>query len=143
MNLTVLSVGGSIIAPEKVDSVFLKAFREAIVKYLEENKDAKLILVCGCGVRLGVLLCGCGVSCLVCCLSGCGVCWLFTCLCVLVLFSVLWVMPCVVLCRYPRFVFVCRRFLRWVFDFGGCIMASFVCMSAFSWCMSAFLALGV
>lgn len=49
MNLTVLSVGGSIIAPDKVDSVFLKGFREAIVKYLEENKDAKLILVCGGG----------------------------------------------------------------------------------------------
>ena len=49
MDLTVLSVGGSIIAPEKVDSVFLKAFREAIVKYLEENKEAKLILVCGGG----------------------------------------------------------------------------------------------
>ena len=32
MDLTVLSVGGSIIAPEKVDSVSLKAFREAIVK---------------------------------------------------------------------------------------------------------------
>lgn len=90
-----------------------------------------LVGVCGCGVRLGVLLCGRGVSCLVCCLFSCGVCWLFTCLCVLVLFSVLWVMPCVVLCRYPRFVFACRRFLRWVFDFGGCTMSSFVCMSAF------------
>ena len=49
MNLTVLSVGGSIIAPDKVDSTFLKAFREAIVDYLEEDKDAKLILVCGGG----------------------------------------------------------------------------------------------
>ena len=49
MNLTVLSVGGSIIAPDKVDSTFLKAFREAIVEYLEEDKDAKLILVCGGG----------------------------------------------------------------------------------------------
>ena len=49
MNLTVLSVGGSIIAPDKVDSTFLKAFREAIVEYLEEDKDAQLILVCGGG----------------------------------------------------------------------------------------------
>lgn len=57
--------------------------------------------------------------------------------------SVLWVMPCVVLCRYPRFVFACRRFLRWVSAFGGCTMSSFVCMFAFSWCMSAFLCLGV
>lgn len=49
MNLTVLSVGGSIIAPDKVNSEFVKAFREAIVNYLEENQDAKLILVCGGG----------------------------------------------------------------------------------------------
>ena len=49
MNLTVLSVGGSIIAPEKVDAEFLKAFRCAITKYLEDNKDAKLIFVCGGG----------------------------------------------------------------------------------------------
>ncbi|MBQ0070380.1 MAG: UMP kinase [Spirochaetales bacterium] len=49
MNLTVLSVGGSIIAPDKVNYTFVKAFREAIVNYLEENKDAKLILVCGGG----------------------------------------------------------------------------------------------
>lgn len=68
------------------------------------HNDVFLVGVCGCGFRLGVLLCGRGVSCLVCCLFSCGVCWLFTCLCVLVLFSVLWVMPCVVLCRYPRFV---------------------------------------
>lgn len=68
------------------------------------HNDVFLVGVCGCGFRLGVLLCGRGVSCLVCCLFSCGVCWLFTCLCVLVLFSVLWVMSCVVLCRYPRFV---------------------------------------
>ena len=43
--------------------------------------------------------------------------------------SVLWVMPCVVLCRYLRFVFACRRFLRWVSAFGGCTMSSFTCMS--------------
>ena len=49
MNLTVLSVGGSIIAPDKVDAEFLKAFRKAIVEYLEANKDAKLIFVCGGG----------------------------------------------------------------------------------------------
>ena len=44
------------------------------------------------------------------------------------------------------------RVLCWVSDFrfcgvvvscAGCTMSSFVCMSAFSWCMSAFLALGV
>ena len=49
MNLTVLSVGGSIIAPEKVNTGFLKEFRNAIVDYLEKNKQEKLILVCGGG----------------------------------------------------------------------------------------------
>lgn len=49
MSLTVLSVGGSIIAPDKVDTEFLKKFKEAIVRYLEENKDERLIFVCGGG----------------------------------------------------------------------------------------------
>ena len=49
MSLTVLSVGGSIIAPDKVNTEFLKEFRKAIVNYLEEDKDAELIFVCGGG----------------------------------------------------------------------------------------------
>ena len=49
MSLTVLSVGGSIIAPEKVNTDFLRSFREAIKAYLERNKDARLIFVCGGG----------------------------------------------------------------------------------------------
>ena len=49
MSLTVLSVGGSIIAPEKVNTDFLRSFREAIKAYLERNKDTKLIFVCGGG----------------------------------------------------------------------------------------------
>ncbi len=49
MSLTVLSVGGSIIAPDKVDTVFLKKFKEAVVRYLEENKEERLIFVCGGG----------------------------------------------------------------------------------------------
>ncbi len=49
MSLTVLSVGGSIIAPEFVNTAFLKEFRQAIIKYLEENKDERLIFVCGGG----------------------------------------------------------------------------------------------
>ena len=49
MQLTVLSVGGSIIAPNDVDTKFLASFREAIIDYLEKNKDAKLIFVCGGG----------------------------------------------------------------------------------------------
>ncbi len=49
MSLMVLSVGGSIIAPEKVNTDFLKEFKEAIVNYLEEDKERKLIFVCGGG----------------------------------------------------------------------------------------------
>lgn len=48
-NLTVLSLGGSIIAPDKVDSVFLASFYRAVRKYLEEDRERKLILVCGGG----------------------------------------------------------------------------------------------
>lgn len=48
-NVTVLSLGGSIIAPDKVDSSFLKAFKEAITGYLEADSGRKLILVCGGG----------------------------------------------------------------------------------------------
>lgn len=47
--LSVLSLGGSIIAPNKPDTEFLKAFREAVCAYLEEDKERKLILVCGGG----------------------------------------------------------------------------------------------
>lgn len=49
MDLTVLSVGGSIIAPDKVDYEFLSAFKSAIKSYLDENKDRKLIFVTGGG----------------------------------------------------------------------------------------------
>lgn len=45
----VLSVGGSIIAPDKVNTDFLKEFKKAIVNYLEEDKERKLIFVCGGG----------------------------------------------------------------------------------------------
>ena len=49
MNLTIISLGGSIIAPDKVDYGFLRSFREAIVGYLERNSDAKLVFVAGGG----------------------------------------------------------------------------------------------
>ncbi len=48
-NVTVLSVGGSIISPEGVDTVFIGQFRKAIMGYLEENQEARLILVTGGG----------------------------------------------------------------------------------------------
>lgn len=49
MSLTVLSLGGSIIAPEKVNTSFLKDFRSAIINYLEGDKSASLIFVSGGG----------------------------------------------------------------------------------------------
>lgn len=49
MALAVLSLGGSIIAPDKVDAEFLKEFHDSVKKYLDEDKERKLILVCGGG----------------------------------------------------------------------------------------------
>lgn len=49
METTVLSLGGSIVAPEKVDVAFLTSFKKAISGYLEEKKDARLILTVGGG----------------------------------------------------------------------------------------------
>ena len=47
--LTVLSLGGSIIAPDKVDYTFLREFREAIMTYLAADPERKLIIVTGGG----------------------------------------------------------------------------------------------
>ena len=49
MKLSVLSVGGSIIAPDKVNSEFLSAFIKGIRQYLDENPEDRLIFVCGGG----------------------------------------------------------------------------------------------
>ena len=49
MSIFVLSVGGSIIAPDKVNTTFLASFLEGMKKYLEENPESKLIFVCGGG----------------------------------------------------------------------------------------------
>ena len=48
-NLAVISLGGSIIAPDKVDSTFLRQLNEALRTYLKEDKSRKIILVCGGG----------------------------------------------------------------------------------------------
>ncbi len=48
-NVKVISLGGSIIAPEDVDSDFLIRFRKMILEYLEADKDRKLIFVTGGG----------------------------------------------------------------------------------------------
>ncbi len=49
MSISVLSVGGSIISPDKPDSTFLKDFVPAMKKYLDSHKEDKLIFVCGGG----------------------------------------------------------------------------------------------
>ena len=48
-NIKVISLGGSIIAPDRVDIDFLKGFYEAITAYLEQDENRKLILVTGGG----------------------------------------------------------------------------------------------
>ena len=48
-NIKVLSVGGSIVAPDAVDKVFLISFRQAILEYLDEDTDRKLVFVVGGG----------------------------------------------------------------------------------------------
>jgi len=48
-NLAVISLGGSIIAPDKVDTAFLRQLNEALRTYLTEDRSRKIILVCGGG----------------------------------------------------------------------------------------------
>lgn len=49
MSTKVLSVGGSIVAPEGPDAVFVKSFVEMVKDFLEKNPDDRLILVVGGG----------------------------------------------------------------------------------------------
>lgn len=49
MSVTVISLGGSIIAPDKPDTAFLSAFSKALRGYLAEDKTRKVVLVCGGG----------------------------------------------------------------------------------------------
>lgn len=49
LNTKVISLGGSIIAPEAVDVGLLRALRGVLVEYLEQDPERRLILVCGGG----------------------------------------------------------------------------------------------
>lgn len=49
MKTKVLSVGGSIIAPDGVDVELLSEFSRMICKWLDENKDSRLVFVAGGG----------------------------------------------------------------------------------------------
>lgn len=46
---TVLSLGGSIVAPEKVDTEFIKSFLICAERYLERSEERRLIIVVGGG----------------------------------------------------------------------------------------------
>ncbi|HAK44479.1 MAG TPA: UMP kinase [Spirochaeta sp.] len=48
-NIKVISLGGSIVAPDKVDTEFLKEFYTEILAYLNRDKTRKLIFVIGGG----------------------------------------------------------------------------------------------
>jgi uridylate kinase len=49
LNVAVLSLGGSIIAPHGLDVPFLKGFTRVVERYLAGDGDRKLIIVCGGG----------------------------------------------------------------------------------------------
>jgi uridylate kinase len=48
-NVLVISLGGSVIAPDKVDVAFLRSFRKAVLEHLEQEPERRVILVCGGG----------------------------------------------------------------------------------------------
>lgn len=48
-NIKVLSLGGSIVAPEQADAPFIKLFRQTVLDWLNEEEDRKIILVTGGG----------------------------------------------------------------------------------------------
>jgi len=49
LDTKVISLGGSIIAPDRVDVPFLRELRQALIEYLERDPERRLILVCGGG----------------------------------------------------------------------------------------------
>ncbi len=48
-HVTVISLGGSLIAPRGVDTAFLKGFTRVVERHLEAEASRKLIVVCGGG----------------------------------------------------------------------------------------------
>jgi uridylate kinase len=48
-NVTVISLGGSLIAPKGVDTAFLKGFASLAEEYIGSDQGRKLIIVCGGG----------------------------------------------------------------------------------------------
>jgi len=48
-SVQVISLGGSIIAPDRVDVAFLRSFRKILLEFLEADGERRVILVCGGG----------------------------------------------------------------------------------------------
>ena len=48
-NVKIISLGGSIVAPQEADIPFLKQFREAVNAYLDEDRERELIFIVGGG----------------------------------------------------------------------------------------------
>jgi uridylate kinase len=49
VDVTVISLGGSLIAPDAVDTAFLAVFHRLAVAHLEADRQRKLIVICGGG----------------------------------------------------------------------------------------------
>ena len=47
--VTIISLGGSIIVPDDVDSAFIKSFRDAMISYLDADRNRRIVLVTGGG----------------------------------------------------------------------------------------------
>lgn len=48
-NIQILDLGGSIVAPDHIDTPFIKEFRDFLVNWLEEDSNRKAILIIGGG----------------------------------------------------------------------------------------------
>lgn len=48
-NIQILDLGGSIVAPDHIDTSFIKEFRDFLVNWLEEDQNRKAILIIGGG----------------------------------------------------------------------------------------------
>ena len=48
-SITILSVGGSIVAPDDVDIPFVMEFKNMLISYLEEDQERRVVLIIGGG----------------------------------------------------------------------------------------------
>ena len=48
-NIQILDLGGSIVAPDQIDTEFIKDFKKFLVDWLNEDESRKAILIIGGG----------------------------------------------------------------------------------------------